>query len=137
MLAMQIVLAIVVFAAGIATGAGLYALYSDRHQDYYRKHPELAAVRFAERLARPLNLSESQEEQLQQIVQRHWPTFQAIRADLFPRMKSELDNVRGELVTVLSKEQLKSWDDSVDDMARRFAGAASQPASQPRGQPGK
>ncbi len=130
MLVLQIVLAVVVFAAGVATGAGLYALYNDNRQDYYRKHPELAAVRFADRMSRPLDLAKNQQEQFRQIVQRHWPALQAVRAEVFPRMKVEMDNMREDLVSTLSPEQLKKWDEREAEFARSWA-PTSQPASAP------
>jgi hypothetical protein len=130
-LAMQIVLAIVVFAAGLATGAALYSLYNDRRQDYYRKHPEEAVVRFVDRIAKRLDLSGNQRTQLLDIAQRHWPAFQAIRQEMFPRMKVEMDRIRQEIAPTFSPEQLKDWDEYVGEMGRLFSTPASAPATLP------
>ena len=136
----MIVLMIVVFAAGIAIGAGGTVVYFDQTSRYYRAHPELFPQRMAERLRGRLGLSRQQARQVREIIARRWPAMQEARRQAYPLVKPELDRMHQEIAAVLNDRQRQRWDEYFNSLQRMInpdKPAATQPAtpSQPEQAP--
>jgi predicted esterase YcpF (UPF0227 family) len=106
-----VLLMISVFAAGCAFG-GLGALLVLRHAIHETLvHPETAPPRIAGWLHRKLSLSETQTQQVEQILQSRQKALVDIRRDMHPRVEKELDLLQREVDAVLDAQQQQRWHD--------------------------
>lgn len=128
-LLLKLVLTIVIFLGGVATGVGGYALWNEQRQTYNRQHPEEAPVRMADRIAKRLDLSVGQAEKVKTIIVEQWPAFQQIRNDMVPRMKAQMDQTRRQFEAMLTADQLKEWDKFNAEMTRSWELPARGPAT--------
>lgn len=131
----HLLLSLVIFAAGVATGTYGYMAYREKQSEERLKHPELAAVRFADKMADRLDLSGQQARQFREIFQEEWPEWQKLRAEMYPRMKVQMDRLRARLAPTLQPEQLAKFDAFMADMAKSMQYSTSQASSAPSAAP--
>ena len=125
-----VVLMIVVFAAGVAIGAGAAVVYFDRVNLYYRTHPEKMPQRWASRLASELDLSSDQALQVQQILEQRLQGFQEARRRSYPLYKPEFERIDREISALLTDKQKAKWDKSFASIVRMY-NPDKTPANQP------
>ena len=114
-------LALVVFASGLAVGAGGATLVLARRAQQAIQHPDLQSDRVADRLKRRLNLRAEQLAQVRSILSRRQQALMRIRADVQPRVRDELLSVRDEVRGVLDPAQRQRWDVMFDELAERWS----------------
>lgn len=131
-----IVLMLVVFAAGIAIGAGAMSMYSQYRISYNRAHPELAPVRMADRIADELDLNAEQSEKVRKIIADRWENLQELRRQTYSLYQPELDQIEKQVNDLLSDQQKAKWKDYMANIRNRFnpakttqAATSSQPAT--------
>lgn len=124
-----IVLMLVIFAAGLAIGAGSMVLYTDYTSRYYRLNPDRMPERMLERLSKELNLSSEQVRQARPMVQEWWKGWQKARWQTYPIFKPELDRIDQNMQTILDERQKQVWQGYFGSIRRRYVPPAS--ATQP------
>ncbi len=125
-----VVMMIVVFAAGVAIGAGAAVVYFDRVNLYYRTHPEKMPQRWASRLASELDLSSDQAFQVQQILEQRLQGFQEARRLAYPLYKPEFERIDREISALLTDRQKAKWNEYYASIVRTYK-PDQAPASQP------
>jgi len=93
-----VLLACVVFFAGMGFGSALTVIIVLRRVQYAVNHPEQVPPRLVNNLKRRLNLNESQTQAVQRILADRQKTMTATRAE-------ELEKVRQEVSAVLRADQ--------------------------------
>ena len=113
-------LALLIFAGGAASGAGVTAVVAVKRVQHAIRHPEETPARITAHLRRRLDLSDDQAAAIRQIVERRHRTMQAIRQDVWPQVRSELEGVRTDVAGVLDEPQRAKWEAMYQTMLERW-----------------
>jgi len=105
----SIVLFALVFLCGAICGAGLTTIVVVRGAREAIRHPERRPERGAQWLARKLDLTRQQQEQVRKILQEQNADFVQLRREVWPRVTSRLETTEAEIAKVLSPEQQEKW----------------------------
>jgi len=103
------VLGVVVFICGCIVGAGGTVLIIRQHLLHAVKHPEEAPPRITKAMRRHLGLSDSQAQEVEQIIRKHQKRLQSIRAEAQPQVVEVLRDVEAEVAEVLDDRQKEKW----------------------------
>ena len=99
----------VIFAAGVAIGAaGAMKIIHYRVRTLLL-HPDRVPDQVVEGLRHRLSLTEPQAHQVTAIIRRRHATLEALRAEVSPRIATELTQLRTEVADVLTSDQLPHW----------------------------
>lgn len=104
------VLVFLVFASGMVIGGAAsvgIVLYRVRQTI---RHPEQIAANMTARLARKLDLDNSQKVHVQAIITDHQKNLQAIRREVQPRVEAEFEAGAADIGKVLTPAQKAKWD---------------------------
>lgn len=104
-----VLLAAVIFAAGLVSGVGLTIVVAVHRLQYAIHHPDEGPARITAVLRRRLGLSEEQAHQVEAIVARRQADLAAIRRRTQPEVMRELEQVRAEIGAVLTADQRARW----------------------------
>lgn len=105
----RVLLFLVIFACGTATGVGLTLLTLRNRVLYAIHHPEEMPARIAASMRRPLSLTDAQAADIQKILARRQRALQELRRRFQPQVESELDRVEQEVSEVLDESQRARW----------------------------
>lgn len=133
--AVRLLLGAVIFGSGMAAGWGLTTYLDERRSMYYRQHPEEQPRRMAQRLGDRLELTGDQTRQVEAALRQHWPEFQQVRREMFPRMNVIMERCRQDLADVLSDQQKQKWDAYIGDMTRNWQAPAAATTTAPANAP--
>jgi len=103
------VLGVVIFVCGCIVGAGGTVLIVRQHLLHAVKHPEEAPPRITKALQRHLGLSDSQAQEVEQIIRKHQKRLQSIRAGAQPQVEEVLRDVKADVAEVLDDHQKEKW----------------------------
>jgi cell division protein FtsX len=117
---LTILLAFVIFVAGVASGAALTVHYAVSRLQFAIHHPEVAPARIAATLQRRLNLDDQQKAQVEKIVARRQVEIASIRRKFQPEIVHQLDSVRDEIAAVLNESQREKWTQLFDQFQQRW-----------------
>ncbi len=105
----SLVLGLLIFAGGFTVG-GVTSLVVARNQILHAiHHPEENPKRITAQLRRQLDLSDEQTRRVRAIVQRRLAAFAAIRREVLPEVRAQLDLVEKEIAEVLHEDQKARW----------------------------
>jgi len=121
-------LALVVFMAGMASGAALTVHYAVSRLQFAIHHPEVAPARIAGIIQRRLDLSDEQRAQVESVVAKRQVEIAAIRSKFQPEIVAQLDAVRNEVSEVLTESQRAQWTQLFDQFKERWLPAAPPPS---------
>jgi hypothetical protein len=118
--ALTLVLATAILLCGMIIGSGLtlHVLWS-RLLSNIQDLDNLPA-RITHRMERPLDLSDQQASEVEAVLNRHFQHIQAIRAEVYPKMSAQLDEIRKEVGAILSPKQREQWDKSFDRLRAKL-----------------
>jgi cell division protein FtsB len=105
-----LLLALLLFASGLAAGAGATALLIVRRAQATIQQPERMPARLARHLGRRLDLSPEQSARVQAILAERQAALQEIRSRCQPEMEAELDRIEREVAAVIEGEQVERWE---------------------------
>ena len=105
----RVLLFLVIFACGGATGVGLTLLTLRNRVLHAIHHPEEMPARVAASMRRPLNLTDGQVADIQKILARRQRALQELRRRFQPQVESELERVEQEVSEVLDESQRARW----------------------------
>jgi hypothetical protein len=117
---LTILLALVIFVAGVASGAALTVHYAVSRLQFAIHHPEVAPTRIATTLQRRLNLDNVQRADVEKIIAKHQVEIAAIRRKFQPEIIEQLDSVRDEVAGVLREPQREKWTKLFDQFQERW-----------------
>lgn len=106
---LTILTALVIFLAGLASGAAVTVVYAVNRLQHAIHHPESAPPRIAAAIARRLDLDAQQASQVEKIIAAHQTEIVAIRRKFQPEIVAQLDFVRDEVADVLTPAQRAKW----------------------------
>ena len=109
---------------GVAGGTSDYIL-----RNYFRPNPEpkprfSGAHDIAEEMARGLNLDAKQKEQLRTIIQQSTERYRALSLQFRPQYEKIRAEANDAIRAILSPEQRKAFDDTLQRMDGQFRGRA-------------
>lgn len=99
-----------VFVLGVLLGAAMTVVVGVQCVQSAMKHPAKIPSRIARRLDRRLDLTAEQRAQVEAILAEGQMSLRAIRADVKPRIKTELNHIADEISAVLTEEQRQEWE---------------------------
>jgi shikimate kinase len=105
----HVLLSLVIFASGGAVGVGATLIVLRNRVLYAIHHPREMPVRIAAGMRRPLQLSDEQVRQVQQILSQRQQVLQNIRRRVQPEVEAELDRVEQQVAEVLDNQQREWW----------------------------
>lgn len=128
-------LALTLFLAGVVCGVGLTVIVAVNRLQHAIQHPEQAPDRIAKVLTRRLDLTPAQAADVRAALERHQQKLQAIRHEVWPRVREELDATRNDIAAVLDEKQRSHLDEMYDTVVTHWlppeaAAASTTPASQ-------
>lgn len=115
-----VALSLVVFLAGMASGAAVTVVYAVNRLQYAIHHPEVAPTRMAAHLARRLDLTNEQRDEIEQIIARRQAAIAVIRRQFQPQVVEQLELVRGEVDDVLDDVQRTRWNELFEQFKKRW-----------------
>jgi len=112
--------AIVIFVAGMASGAALTVLIAVRHFHDAIQHPEQAPERLAAHLERRLDLDEKQAAKIREIIAARQSELNAIRRRVWPEVMEQLKLLHEEITAELNPEQRRQWRTMIEQFHERW-----------------
>jgi hypothetical protein len=108
----------VIFGSGffVGTGVTLIAVRNGLLQAIH--HPERMPVNVANRLKRPLRLSDQQVREIQAILRQRQQSLEELRGRVQPELMEELDLIEQQIAEVLNEDQRVTWKKMFDRMRR-------------------
>jgi hypothetical protein len=117
---LTLLLASVIFTAGLASGAALTVAVAVHRLQYLIHHPEEAPGRIAARLERRLGLDEVQRAKVEAIVAKRQAELMTLRGEIQPRLMEQLRLLREEIGEVLTEPQRERWERVFDEFRERW-----------------
>lgn len=118
------VLVAVIFAGGFVCGAGTTVVAVALRVRESVQHPERTPDRIARWLKGRLRLTAGQAEQVGAIIKSHHANLLAIRREVAPRVRAELDAIREEVAGVLDERQRAQWRKLMGNFEKNWIPAA-------------
>lgn len=115
-----LVMALVIFLAGMASGAAVTVVYAVNRLQYAIHHPEVAPARIAATLSRRLDLTVEQRDEIEKIIARRQTEIAAIRRQFQPQVVDQLESVHAEVAAVLDDAQRAKWTQLFDQFKKRW-----------------
>jgi hypothetical protein len=115
---LRVILWLVIFGSGLFVGTGLTLMAVRRGMLEAIHHPEKMPANLANRLRRPLRLSDEQAEQVEQILSQRQVALEAIRVRYQPEIEQQLDRIEAEIADVLDEKQREAWYRMFDNKRR-------------------
>lgn len=113
---LTVLLAGVIFAAGLVVGAGATVAIAVHRIQHFIRHPDEAPERIARDLRRKLHLTEAQAANVGAILKKHQQTLQGLRRRIEPELESVFAAVERDIRAELDAQQRQRW----QEMVRNF-----------------
>ncbi|MGV3624215.1 MAG: Spy/CpxP family protein refolding chaperone [Archangium sp.] len=132
----SLLIVVITFAAGAATGAGLYASFGGRHPGP-RQHPGMKGPKkglpphFEQ-----LELSAEQRQQFEVVMEKYHPRFEAIFKESFPKVTALREEMDAELSPLLTESQRTKFEELKKQRPDRGPGFGPPPGPPPGVPPG-
>ena len=105
----SLLLGMVVFSSGFVVGGAAALIVARQRILNAIHHPEEAPTRITARLRGYLDLTDEQAAEVEKILRQRQAAFQAIRAEVQPRVMAELALVEEQVADVLDDSQQAKW----------------------------
>jgi hypothetical protein len=112
--------AVLIFAAGLASGAGLTVVVALHRLQHAIHHPEEAPSRVAHMLKRQLGLNAEQEARIESVVAKRQTELIAIRTQFHPQIAAQLDQLHQEIGEILTDSQRERWEGMFREFRERW-----------------
>lgn len=117
---LTVLLALLIFGAGLASGAALTVAVAVHRLQYIVHHPEEAPARIAARLVRRLGLDEQQKVKVEVILAKRQQKLMTLRGQFRPQVVEQLNLLRAEIGEVLTEPQRERWQRMFDELRERW-----------------
>ena len=128
---LRILLALLIFLAGLTFGGAATAIYVAYRFQYALRHPDELPTRLAARLTRRLQLTDTQESQIREILTQRQSNLRTIRTQFQPQVLTQLEGVHTDIGNVLTPQREK-WDTLYDDLMRSWMPPMPEPSPMSR-----
>ncbi len=119
--AKAVVFSLLTLLSGIVIGSGLTLMIKGPDKtETPPALPEEFSRRMVEHLTRELNLTPEQGEKIQPVVESHMKVIDAYREEARPKIRTELDTMNEEILSILDDQQQQIWKDKIERMKKRF-----------------
>lgn len=127
---LRVFLALLIFAAGAVSGAGLTVIVTVHRFQQAMHHPETIPPRLAAEMKRRLKLTDMQTAQVQEILVRRQERLQKLRQQIAPEVTAQFSETHEEIAKILTPEQQEKWDAWFTVLKKRWLPgiAMTQPA---------
>ena len=127
----SLLIVVITFVAGAGTGAGLHASFGNRHVGP-RPHPGMKGPRkgLPPHLEQ-LDLTAEQRKQVEALVEKFHPRFEAIFKESFPRVSALREELDAELLPLLTEDQRAKWEQLKKERPDRGPGFGPPPGVPP------
>jgi hypothetical protein len=116
-----------VFLGGFVCGAGTAVVVIARRVRESVQHPERTPDRMTRQFTRRLRLSPDQAARVHAILKRRHANLLAIREEVTPRVRGELDLIESEIATELTAKQRETWHRMVGNFKKNWVPKAREP----------
>lgn len=116
---------------GLLIGSGLTSFLLHRSMIRAMGRHKDMPDEITHRMTAMLDLSPDQVVRIRAIVQIHDKKMDAIRREMDPKMRTELEGIRTEVDRVLSESQRQKWQKHMDQMSRNFPPSGYPPPPPP------
>lgn len=106
---LRVLLWLIVFGSGFVAGTGMTLIGVRKGLLEAVHHPETMPKKVAQRLRRPLQLSDEQTRRVEEIIRDRQQSLQQIRIRVQPEVEAELDVIDREISQVLDDNQRAQW----------------------------
>ncbi len=124
-------LGLLILVCGVVIGSSVTAHILWTRMIERVRDPVHLPLRAARHMTSRLDLSPEQTQRVEEILARRQESLAALREEMAPRMRAELESLRTEIATELTPEQLERFDEIVAEMRGRWLGGP------PRGKHGR
>jgi hypothetical protein len=121
----------IVFGSGFVAGIGLTLIGVRKGMLEAVQHPETMPKKVAQRLRRPLQLSDEQMRRIEQIVAERQQALLQIRIRVQPDVDAELDVIQREIAQVLDEQQRTKWEQLFRQLRSTWLPPPPQPGTPP------
>jgi septal ring factor EnvC (AmiA/AmiB activator) len=122
----SVLIGVAILVCGIIIGVCLTLIVVRNRVIELIQHPEKRTEAMVARLDRALDLKDEQRAEVRDILQRHRSEFSAIRREVGPRIKNQIEALDRDISAVLDAEQKEKWDRYLQRLRRlwtpRFRG---------------
>jgi hypothetical protein len=129
---LTVVLAALIFAAGLVSGAAVTMAVAVHRLQYFIHHPEEAPARIAGRLQRRLGLDDVQKAKVEAIVANRQRELMTLRGEMQPQVLEQLNLLRAEISDVLTEPQRGRWQRMFDDLRERWLPVVGEGEAKPQ-----
>jgi hypothetical protein len=123
---LKVILLLVIFASGMVTGGGLTVYAIAQRMRMNLADPQARAQTWANRVARRLNLNDSQKQAVQKVMLESSLRFEELRAEINPRIIIELDRMTDEVADVLPDDKAQVWREQFEHLRCNWLPAPPQ-----------
>ena len=106
---LRLLIMCLIFLSGLIVGAVSARIVTRSQMIAMLKNPEKVPDRILPRLKSSLNLTEQQYEAISIVVREHHREMEKLRAQSYPGLLAEFQDMKNELEQHLSPEQQKTW----------------------------
>lgn len=106
---LRLLIMCLIFLSGLIVGAISARIVTRSQMIAMLKNPEKVPDRILPRLKSSLKLTEQQYEAISTIVRKHHREMEELRAQSYPGLLLEFQNMQNEVAEHLSPEQQKTW----------------------------
>jgi autotransporter translocation and assembly factor TamB len=105
-----LLLGVIIFVSGALVGGGLtFKVIATEFKRFFQE-PEALAESITHRMKKKLDLTDDQAVQVRRILLERHKAFQALRKEVQPRWKAEIESTRRKMAAVLTAEQARKWE---------------------------
>ena len=128
---MPVLLALLIFTAGLVAGAGLTAIVAVKRLQHAIHHPEEAPARMAALLERRLRIDPKQKARIEAIVAKRQLELMVIRREFQPQLNEQLEQLHEDIGGELTESQRQQWKQIFDELMERWMPPVPPAAAEP------
>ncbi len=113
----------IILFSGMFIGSALTMHFVSNRIANFIQQPGEFPAHIAHRMERRLDLSAVQKEQVEAILQERMHVMAGIHREFWPRMKTEIKQLRDEISAVLTPEQAEEWLTHFDKLHEKWGHA--------------
>lgn len=115
------VFSLLTLLSGIIIGSGLTLMFKGPAKEPAPPAlPEEFSRRMVDHLTRELNLTQQQADAIRPVVESHMKVIDTYREEARPKIRTELDTMNDEILSILDEQQKHIWQDKITRMQQRF-----------------
>ncbi len=123
-----VLLALLLFGTGFIAGGAVGVAGVVQRAQHNLQHPEEVPPRLTHFLTRKLKLTDAQQTQVQAILTQRQAALLALRQEVLPQVRAELDGAKADIDAVLDAQQRERWQELYAQMSAKWLPAGGSHA---------